>query len=214
MNKRQAKKNLKRKNMELVAKYPWVLPRNRWSDKVSPDYNYDFTELDAIPDGWMKAFGMQMVDEINDELVKTNTMDSFRVTQIKEKYGRLEFYTYGGSSEVFEIIEDYGNISENICIRCGKLDVPIICNNGWYEPICKCCYEKQEDRMIKMGYGKSRFTYEDLVKNMKYESEDYSLPTVRKWTRWHTDENGERIEEHLERDLTDKVNKIRKKGGK
>lgn len=212
MNKRQKKKMLKKKNKMLIQKYPWIMPRNRWSDKIPSNFDYTYTELDAIPTGWMKAFGMQMVEEINNELIKSGKMDSFRITQIKEKYGRFEFYTYGGSNEVSEIIEDYGNISEFICIRCGRLDVPIISNNGWYEPICKYCFEEQEKRMEKNGWGKLKFSYEELVDKMKYESNDFSLPTVRKYSYSHKDENGEYVTEHMERDLSEKVKKIRSKG--
>lgn len=212
MNKRQKKKQLKMRNKALCLKYPWIVPRNRWSDKIPKKFDYSYTELDAIPTGWMKAFGMQMVDEINEELKKTGKLDSFRVSQIKEKYGRLEFYSYGGTSEVFEIIEDYGNISEYVCIRCGRLDVPVICNNGWYEPICKCCYNEQEKRMEQKGYGKSKFSYEDKLTNMKYESDDFSLPLIRKYSCSHKDENGEYVKEFFERDLSEKVKRIRSKG--
>lgn len=44
-------------NKQLVEKYPFLLPRNRWTGKVQEDYDYSYTELDGMPDGWRKAFG-------------------------------------------------------------------------------------------------------------------------------------------------------------
>ena len=57
-------------NKQLVEKYPFLLPRNRWTGNVPADYDYSYTELDAMPDGWRKAFGEQMGQEIAEELEK------------------------------------------------------------------------------------------------------------------------------------------------
>ena len=51
-------------NKQLVKKYPFLLPRNRWTGKVPKEYDYSYTELDDMPDGWRKAFGEQMCEEI------------------------------------------------------------------------------------------------------------------------------------------------------
>ena len=51
-------------NRWLCMKYPWLLPRNRWTDKEIEDYDYSWTELDAMPEGWREAFGEQMCEEI------------------------------------------------------------------------------------------------------------------------------------------------------
>ena len=42
----------KEKNKELVEKYPFLMPHNRWTDHIPEDYDYSYTELDAMPDGW------------------------------------------------------------------------------------------------------------------------------------------------------------------
>lgn len=96
------------KNKELIKKYPWLMPRNRFSDEVDEDYDYSYTELDAMPDGWRKAFGEQMCEEIQRELEKFDFVDKFRVVQIKEKFGFLRIYTggtpIGKLSEVDEVV--------------------------------------------------------------------------------------------------------------
>lgn len=79
-------------NRELVNKYSWLLPRNRWTDNTPEDYDYTYTELDSMPEGWRIAFGDQMIEEIHQQLVKFNYVAKFRITQIKEKWGGLRFY--------------------------------------------------------------------------------------------------------------------------
>lgn len=57
-------------NRRLTEKYPFLIPRNRWTDVISKDYDYTYTELDAMPDGWRWAFGEQMCEEIRNALLK------------------------------------------------------------------------------------------------------------------------------------------------
>lgn len=82
-------------NRALVKKYPFLLPRNRFSDEVPKDYDYSFTELDDLAEGWRLAFGEDICREIKEELVKYDALDSYRVTQIKEKFGSLRWYDTG-----------------------------------------------------------------------------------------------------------------------
>lgn len=51
----------KESNQELIERFPFLIPRNRWTGKVPEDYDYSYTELDSMPDGWRKAFGEQML---------------------------------------------------------------------------------------------------------------------------------------------------------
>lgn len=38
-------------NKELVEEFPFLLPRNRFTGEVPKDYDYSYTELDAMPEG-------------------------------------------------------------------------------------------------------------------------------------------------------------------
>ena len=40
------------KNKALVDDFPFLLPRNRWTGKVPDDYDYSYTELDAMHVAW------------------------------------------------------------------------------------------------------------------------------------------------------------------
>lgn len=130
-------------NKQLCEKYPFLLPRNRWTGLVHPDYDYSYTELDAMPNGWRKAFGEQMCEEIKEELEKHNILDKYRISQIKEKYGRLCWYDFGCTEKMLhEIIPKYEELSKHTCICCGKPATKMTL--GWISPYCDDCCPMSE----------------------------------------------------------------------
>lgn len=135
------------KNKVLIERYPFLLPRNRLTDEVVGDYDYHYTELDAMPEGWRIAFGEQMCEEIREELIKAGCLDEYRISQIKEKYGSLCWYDFGATEKMLrEIIPKYSKLSERTCIRCGKPATKI--SQFWISPWCDECAEtiKQHER--------------------------------------------------------------------
>lgn len=90
-NKKQnIKENKKTRihNRRLCKKYPWLIPRNRFTGKISwVHYPYDSTELDDMPKGWRIAFGDIWCEEIQKILVKNHSVNEFRIIQLKEKFG-------------------------------------------------------------------------------------------------------------------------------
>ena len=99
----EVSRETKDRNRALCERFPFLIPSNRWSGmriteaggggyypgnpSEIPDYDWEYTELDNMPEGWRKAFGEQMCQEIMDELVANDMVDSYRIFQIKEKYG-------------------------------------------------------------------------------------------------------------------------------
>lgn len=156
---------IKQRNRELCARYPFLIPTNRWSGKritdcaagekgfwpgnpdEIPEYDYERTELDDMPDGWRKAFGEAICQEIMDELVAHNLVDDYRITQIKEKWGFLHWYDNGCTSKIWkEIIPKYEELSMRTCIHCGKPATKI--STGWISPWCDECAKDIRDRMV------------------------------------------------------------------
>ena len=154
----------KEENKSLCDRYPFLIPWNRFSGmliteaqhggywpgspKDVPDYDYEYTELDEMPDGWRKAFGEQMCEEIRNALIEDGDLDRWRIVQCKEKYGSLRVYDNGckKNSHVPDIIDKYSRISARTCIVCGKQATQI--TTGWISPFCDdCC--------INCGVGKS-----------------------------------------------------------
>lgn len=133
----------KEKNKELIERFPFLMPHNRWTDETPEDFDYSYTELDAMPDGWRKAFGEQMCEEIREELVRVDYLDKYRIAQIKEKYGFLRWYDFGGTEKMNrEIIPKYARLSERTCIVCGEPATKI--STGWISPYCDLCAEKDK----------------------------------------------------------------------
>lgn len=126
-------------NKLLVEEYPFMQKQDRKGNKLNS------TWIDAIPKGWRISFYKKFLDELKAELIKYNFLNKYIVAQVKEKYGCFRWYDYGQplNSKVSDIIIKYENMSEHICIECGK-SAKIITINGYFLPVCKKCKEKVE----------------------------------------------------------------------
>ena len=137
MNKRQRKKQIKmhkkhiiKQNKLLVKHYPFLLPRNVFSDKVPSNYNYNynynFTEYDSLLKGWKIGFGEFLLEELREACLKTGYLNRLRIFQWKEKYGSMRLYFNEAPSEVHNIANDYEFISQYICGQCGSIHGHVI----------------------------------------------------------------------------------------
>ena len=162
----EVSEEIKQRNRELCEKYPFLIPRNRWSGmriteaqnggfwrgdpEAVPEYDWEYTELDDMPDGWRKAFGEQLCEELKQELLKAGgqeALDNYMIVQIKEKFGYLRWYDNGCTERWFsEILPKYENLSERTCICCGRPAKYI--SSGWISPWCEDCAKGIHDRMV------------------------------------------------------------------
>lgn len=139
---RNAPVGTKDHNHWLCLMFPWLIPHNRFTDEVPKDWNYEYTELDAMPDGWLKAFGEDMCFEIRDVLDETEDEDfEYRILQIKEKWGALRWYDSGAPKDIYDklraVLRKYEDISAHTCIHCGAPATRI--SAGWISPWCDEC---------------------------------------------------------------------------
>ena len=133
------------KNKELVAKYPFLYPRDDRGEKIA-GYDYSWTELDGWPEGWVKAFGEEFASDLWEALKKTGKQDEYYVQQVKEKFGQSRWYGSWETEEMSDIIYKYEHISEHTCIHCGKYPVNLL-NDGWVSPWCfECWSENYKER--------------------------------------------------------------------
>ena len=147
-------------NKELCSRYPFLIPRNSFSgrkitegagywpgspDKI-PEYDWEFTELDAMPDGWRKAFGEQLCEELKAALEESGQLEEYRILQIKEKYGTLRWYSYFPNEKVREVIYKYEKLSARTCICCGK--PATVVTTGWISPYCDDCVPKCDGETV------------------------------------------------------------------
>ena len=105
-----------------------------------------YTEWDVVEydmPGWNKAFGKQYLDELKTQLKKDKMLYTFRVLQIKEKWGSFQFYCAGATKEVYDIIHKYEGLSYHTCYDCGEPATKY--TTGWVLPLCDKCFEEHEN---------------------------------------------------------------------
>lgn len=228
MNKRIKKKRWKAKvngqttkkqreaNKRICKRFPFLIPRFAFDNKIIWDVRwkgerrekaYSFTLADSFENGWWKAFGLQLCEELREDLVRCDYLYEFRIMEVKEKFGALRVYT--GSlpegSEVWEIIDDYERLSENICMWCGKPDIKMINYGSWLMTICEDCYYKwkRKQALYYTNHGEKYeiVPYEHWVMN----DDPGRMADKRTIYRWDK-ENGEI---KVEYDISEKAAKIR-----
>lgn len=158
-------------NAALCMRYPFLVPRSRWTGDVIwydeiDEAMYDetrvsiggrtamfgSTELDAMPIGWLARFGLEVCEDIKTVLEGTeaidNPMDYYRIEQIKEKWGSLRWYSGGVPRDTYEdelkVIDLYELISTRTCIGCGGHD-RIRVSGGWVSYECFRCRSERRD---------------------------------------------------------------------
>ena len=139
-NKKQRllEKREKLRTKKLLKKYPFLAPINWYTlTQLSvKQHKYEIgTVLDDMPDGWRKAFGIQLSEDIKHELKQKN-IKNYNVQQVKEKYGGLRWY----DNYRLDCLDKYEKLSERTCVVCGKPATRI--STGWICPYCDKCSDK------------------------------------------------------------------------
>lgn len=65
---------------------------------------------------------------------------SFRFTQVKEKYGTLRLYHYGGDAYCEGVVDMAEAMSAITCERCGRPGKATV--GGWITTLCDSCCER------------------------------------------------------------------------
>ena len=200
MNKRQKKKQLKMRNKKLIKLHPYLLPRSVWTGKVVKGYDYTWTEYDCLGEGWKAGFGKFLLKDLREACLKTNFLDKLQFSDIKEKYGSLRMYNFGAPQEVHDVIRKYEFISQYICYQCGSPESTIVNDYGWYLPMCKCCWDKNNRRREREGYSVIH-SWEEVA-----DLDDVGLPNEYKYTTFSKEDNVTTTV-----DISETANKIRRK---
>ena len=102
-----------------------------------------FTELDGMDIGWRKAFGIQFCKDIKKQLKKDKLLYSWRIIDIKEKWGYLNVYCNRYTDGILAILKKYEDLSEHTCIICGQKAKYLTPYEYWRRPYCKEHVPKQ-----------------------------------------------------------------------
>jgi hypothetical protein len=115
-----------------------------------------YTELDAMEAGWRKNFGVQICKDLKKALLKDagiKGLYEYRIMQIKEKYGQLRIYDTWSTKGTMKVIAKYENISEHICVICGKEAIGH--STGYILPYC--AEHAPETFFVKFGEEEEKF---------------------------------------------------------
>lgn len=138
------------KNKKLIERYPFLLPRNRFTGEIMEGYDYSYTELDDMPDGWRIAFALEMCEELLSILTEGDCVADYRIIQIKEKFGELRWYASAVPRNILDkynaFICKYEELSRKTCIQCGAKATKV--SKGWISPWCDKCATKKHENYI------------------------------------------------------------------
>ncbi len=99
----------------------------------------------AIGNGWTQLFE-NMLEKIQKEGKPSKT---FRLLQIKEKFGTLRIYSENGNKFTGELISLAEKESEETCEICGSKDLVEnkATKTGWWKTLCdKCRTESEKEK--------------------------------------------------------------------
>lgn len=115
-----------------------------------------FADMYGNPMETCMAFGCECSDgwfdllyRLCEDIEKANPpntgdeLQDFRVLQIKEKFGSLNFYYRGGNDKIRDLVSAAEKESYKICERCGSREDVTTAGPGWILTLCLLCREKK-----------------------------------------------------------------------
>ena len=168
-----------RKN--LIEIYPYLQPRSLWMGEIPTDYDYSYIRGEELPNGWLKLF-LLYCKNIRPVLQKTNTLETFRFSDLKEKYGIMRLSNFGCTNEIWILTLLYEAYSKQICHVCGNQ--ARYESNGWIEPWCETCITHCPDSYFKI-YRKSQMRISTY--NREKSCEEVTFYSFRKLSREYRD---------------------------
>ena len=107
-------------NRALVREYPFLLPMNRWTGIIMEDYDFGYTELDAMEDGWRIAFSKEFMEELKEELIRYPGSDINEIANgtkreyidfLTTEFGSVEYVgTFLYDLRIMQIKEKFGGL--------------------------------------------------------------------------------------------------------
>jgi hypothetical protein len=160
---------------QLVEKYPYLAPHSSWTGKLVEDYDYSYTELQCLPEGWHRLF-LLLCKELRTHIEKAGLLSTWYFTQVKEKYGMMRVYTCCMPKSIDHIIDLYECYSKYVCCICGE-DASWE-TTGWINYLCNNCAKKDtQSTMYPVKYKKT--TTIECYNNNTHEKLQYSFRLIR-----------------------------------
>lgn len=105
-----------------------------------PDLLEEITEF-CHDDGWYKLLD-ELLEKIEAYSIDYPDVDKVKFIQIKEKFGGLRAYCYGGDESTDKMIREVEEKSRSICETCSSDVARIRSNHGYMMCRCDFCWNK------------------------------------------------------------------------
>jgi len=89
------------------------------------------------------------------EKIEIETIPQVVATQVKEKFGSLNFYYNGGDDYISGMVSLAENMSNDICEFCGSTE-NIGHTKGWIYTICKSCHSNPNNRVVNLEWKENK----------------------------------------------------------
>jgi len=116
--------------------------------KLIKDFPSLYRGADKPPTESLMCFGFECGDgwfnliyELSRKISEHGT--NCEVIQVKEKFGGLRFYVCNGTDKIFDLIDEYEDMSYKTCENCGSTDNVTQTKTGWIKTLCKECMNKE-----------------------------------------------------------------------
>jgi hypothetical protein len=93
--------------------------------------------------------------ESKSKKIEIETIPQVVATQVKEKFGSLNFYYNGGDDYISGMISLAENMSNDICEFCGSTE-NIGHTKGWIYTICKSCHSNPNNRVVNLEWKENK----------------------------------------------------------
>ncbi len=119
------------KTKQLLSKYPEIFGEN---------FHFECN------DGWFDIINTlcREIKHHQDKKNKNSTDEdgeenNVKASQVKEKFGGLRFYTYGGDDIVYGLVSFAESLSYKVCENCGNKGN--LYQDGWWKTSCEPCQQ-------------------------------------------------------------------------
>ena len=151
----------------LVEKYPKIFV-NRYKGPMESCLYFGFEHND----GWFWLLD-QLCESIQGYIDNNNKYSSedkqisqVVASQVKEKFGGLNFYYSGGDSYINGMVSMVEHMSYNVCEFCGSTE-NVGRTSGWIYTICKDCYATSDKRVSSLKWKEHEDKKTEICKELR-----------------------------------------------
>lgn len=156
------------------------------------------TELDGMPDGWRKSFGIQICKEVRHALYKSGGLKAvfrYRIMDIKEKWGALRWDDAWTTADVHKVLLKYEYISSRTCFVCGELATCHTPREYYELPYCDEHAPKNSRFLIEAGVDD--YTWYGCTGNINWrdkEDREARIENYKEYLKMREEAYGQRSE--------------------